>query len=134
VFGSLIEAMTFRAFVSLLTVLLLSPIAAVRAAAQDDDRAPQPAVRLSVNLERLKQKLAALPASDDERSLLALNYYLEVYGRAPRINLLEGFDAHIGPSPFGAPSHDDMRAIWTPEEFSSPVANLGSLFNWLSTR
>ena len=126
--------MTLRASVSLLTVLLLSPIAPVRAAAQDDDRAPQPAVRLSVNLERVKQKIAALPASDDQRSLLALNYYLEVYGRAPRINLLKGFDTQIGPSPFGAPSHDDMRAIWTPEEFSSPVANLGSLFNWLSKR
>jgi hypothetical protein len=126
--------MTLRATVSLLTVLLLSPIAPVRTSAQDVDRAPQPAVRLSVNLERVKRTLAALPASDDERSLLALNYYLEVYGRAPRINVLEGFDIHIGPSPFGAPSHDDMRAMWTPEEFSSPVANLGSLFNWLSKR
>ena len=133
-FGGLLEAMTLRAIVLLLTVLLLSPLAPVSAAAQDVDRAPQPAVRLSVNLERVKRKLAALPANDDERSLLALNYYLEVYGRAPRIDLLEGFDTHIGPAPFGGPTHDDMRALWTPQEFSSPVADLGSLFNWLSTR
>ena len=63
--------------------------------------------------------------------LLDLNYYLEVYGRAPRLNLLEGFDTHIGPVPFGGPSHADLRDLWTPEEFSSPVADLGSLFDWL---
>ena len=128
------NAMTLRAIVSLLTMLLLSPIAPVQADTQEVDRAPLPAVRLPINLERVKRKLAALPASDDERSLLSLSYYLEVYGSAPRIDLLEGFDTHIGPTPFGGPSHDDMRALWTPEEFSSPVVDLGSLLDWISNR
>ncbi len=126
--------MTLRAIVSVLGVLLLSPLAPVRAAAQDVDGAALPAIRLAVNLERVKRKLAALPASEDGRSILDLNYYLEVYGRAPRLDLLEGFDTHIGPVPFGGPSHADLRDLWTPEEFSSPVADLGSLFDWLLKR
>ena len=125
--------MTLRAIVSVLTVLLLSPLAPVQAAAQDVDGF-RPTVRVRVNLERVKRKLAALPASDDERSLLDLNYYLEVYGRAPRLNLLAGFDSHTGPVPFGGPSHADMRALWTPEAFRAPVVNVGSVFDWLRKR
>ena len=120
--------MTLRAIVSVLTVLLLSPLAPVRAAAQDVDGARLPAVRVSVSLERVKRKLAALPASDAERSLLDLDYYLEVFG------LLEGFDIDIGPVPFGGPSHADLQDLWTPREFRAPVADLGSLFDWLLKR
>ena len=132
--GSLLEAMTVRAIVFVLTMLLLSPLAPVQAAAQNVDGAPMPAMRLPVNLERVKRKLAALPASDNQRSLLDLNYYLEVYGRTPRLNLLAGFDSHTGPVPFGGPSHADMRALWTPEAFRAPVADLGSVFDWLRNR
>ena len=126
--------MTRRAIVSVLGVVLLSPLAPVHAAAQDVDGAARPALRVPVNLERVKRKLAALPVSDGGRSILDLNYYLEVYGRAPRLDLLEGFDTRIGPVPFGGPSHADLRDLWTPREFSSPVADLGSLFDWLSNR
>ena len=114
--------MTRRAIVSVLTVLLLSPLAPLQAAAQDVDGARLPEVRFVVNLERVKRKLASLPATDDTRSLLDLSYYLEVYGRAPRLNLLEGFDIHSGPVPFGGATHADLRALWTPKEFSTPAA------------
>ena len=124
--------MTRRAIVSLLTVLLLSPLAPVHAAAQDD--APLAAVELPVNLERLKRKLAALPASDEERSLLKLSFYVDVYGRAPRFDPLEGFDIHTGPVPFGGPSHADLRSLWTPEAFSAPAADLTSVLGWLFQR
>ncbi len=122
--------MALRSIVSVLTVLLLSPLALVQAAAQDVDGTWVRAVRVPVNLERVKRKLAALPASDDKRALVELSYYLEVYGRAPRLNLLEGFDSHNGPVPFGGPSHADMRALWTPEAFSTPAVDLSSLFGW----
>ena len=128
------QAMTLRALLSLLTVLLLNPPALVQTAAQDVDGARLPAVELPVNFERVKRQLAALPATDDERSILKLNFYVEVYGRAPRLDLLRGFDRHNGPVPFGGPSHADMRALWTPEEFSAPVANLGSALDWLVKR
>ena len=57
-----------------------------------------PAVTLPVNLERVTRMLTALPATDEGRSLLKLSYYLEVYGRAPRLDLLRGFDLHTGPA------------------------------------
>lgn len=111
-----------RAIVSLVTLLLLGPLAPVGAASQEADNALLPSVELSVNLARLKRKLAALPATDEERSILKLDFYVDVYGRLPQINVLEGFDLHTGPVPFGGAMHADMRDLWTPEEFSTPAA------------
>ncbi|MBQ02949.1 MAG: hypothetical protein FI737_14845 [SAR202 cluster bacterium] len=127
-------SMTQRAIVSVVAILLVSPCLRVDAAPQEGTVAPLQAVELPVNLERLKRKLAALPATDEERSLLKLNFYLEVYARAPRINPLEGFDIHTGPVPFGGPSDTDMRALWTPREFSTPAADLGSVLGWIFKR
>ena len=126
--------MSDRAIVPLLTVLLLSPLVSVDAAAQEADDASLPEVKFSVNLERLKRKLATLPAADEDRTSLRLSFYLSVYARAPRINPLLGFDLQSGPVPFGGPTHADMRELWTPEEFSAPVADLGSVLGWLLKR
>ena len=126
--------MTQRTIASLLTLLLLSTLASVDTAAQEINGAPLPAVELPVNLERVKQKLAALPATDEERSLLKLNFYVEVYGSAPRINLLEGFNLHTGPVPFGGPSHADLRNLWTPEEFRAHAVDLASVLGWILRR
>jgi len=119
----------------LLPILLASALAAVPAAAQDPGASdPLPSVDLPVNLERMKRQLATLPDSDAERSLLRLDFYISVYGRAPAINPLEGFDLHNGPVPFGAPTRDDLQALWTPEEFSAPVADLTKVLGWLLRR
>lgn len=126
--------MTQRTIVYLLAVVLLGPLVPAEAAAQKVNDAPLPAVELPVNLQRLKRKLAALPATDAERSILKLNFYLEVYGRAPRINPLDGFDIHTGPVPIGGPSHADMRELWTPQEFSTPAADLSSVIGWIFNR
>ena len=125
--------MTQRTIVSLLTVLLLSSLAPVQAATQEGDAAPRPS-ELGINFERVKRKLAALPAPDEERSLLKLSYVLDVYGLAPDILVFEGFDTLVGAVPFGPPTHAALRELWTPEEFSTPAADLGSLFNWLRKR
>jgi len=124
-----------RATVMLLAVLLPSLLAPVGVAAQQvAEPALLPAVELPVNLERVKQKLAALPATEEERSRLRLAFYLDVYGRAPRFNPLEGFDIHTGPIPFGAPSHADLRDFWTPEAFRAPVVDLTSVLGWIFNR
>ena len=89
-------------------------------------------IELPVNLERLNQRLAALPRDDDERPLI--EFYVEVYGQAPRVNPLLGFDRYNGPVNHGAPTHSEMVRQWTPEGFRAPVADLGSLINWLRRR
>ena len=89
------------------------------------------AVELPISLERIRRKLDRLPASDEERNLLRLDYYIEVYGHAPDLNVLDGFDIHNGPVPYGS-SHWDILAVTTPRHFKSPVANIGSVIGWTS--
>ena len=126
--------MTQRTLVSLFAVLFLGQIAPVRASAQESDGVREPVAIVSVNFERVKRKLAALPSPNAERSLLELSYYVEVYGRAPGIKMLEGFDTTFGPVNFGPPTHAALLDLWTPEEFSSPAMDLGSLFGWFHKR
>ena len=119
----------------ILLTALVSPALLAPSYGQDvNEQAPLPAVELPVNLERLKRRLAALPSAEDERTRLKLNFYVDVYGRAPRIDPLEGFDIHTGLVPHGGPSHADMMSQWTPEGFNVPVADLGSVLGWFFNR
>jgi len=93
---------------------------------------PLPAVELPVNLQRLKQRLASMPSHDEDRSLIKLNFYVEVYGRAPEINPLEGFDLHSGPVPYGLPSHDTMLQQMSPVAYQSGSSR--AVLGWLRNR
>src|SRR6185436_13199979 len=95
--------------------------------------APQVDVnRLPINLERIQRQLRQTTVRE-ERDGLNLRYIVDVYGRAPRIELFTKEDnLRFGQAPYGAPTHQDMLNIMTPQEFSAPAANMGNLFNWLS--
>ena len=104
-----------------------------------DSSAHQPtplrAEELPVSLERIKRKLAQVPPSQEFH--LRLAYYLEVYGRAPQLDIFEKFDLHNGPVPYGAPTHSDMVRHVTPQEFRSPAilsfgSSLNGLIGWLT--
>ncbi len=90
---------------------------------------PLPAEELPVPLERIKRQLDRLPPTH-ERSLLRLSYYIEVYGRLPRIDLVQGFDVHNGPVPYGAPTHAELLAVISPREFRPAVATLNNIIGW----
>ncbi len=77
-----------------------------------------PAEELPVSLERIKRKLAQVTPT--QSSLLRLDYYVEVYGRAPKIDILQGFDVHSGPVPYGAPTHADLLSQILPPESRAP--------------
>ncbi len=77
-----------------------------------------PAEELPVSLERIKRKLARVTPT--QSSLLRLDYYVEVYGRAPKIDVLQGFDVHSGPVPYGAPTHADLLSLILPPESHAP--------------
>jgi hypothetical protein len=88
--------------------------------------------RLPINLERIQRQLRQTTVRE-ERDGLNLRYIVDVYGRAPRIELFTKEDnLKFGQAPYGAPTHQDMLNIMTPQEFSAPAANMGNLFNWLS--
>ncbi len=103
---------------ALACVLVLS---AGRAVAQESTaESAEPvldAVELPVSLERIKRRLDKLPETKEGRSLLRLNYYIDVYGRAPGINVFESFDLHTGPIPYGAPSHYELLSAATPPQW-----------------
>ena len=82
--------------VGLAAMLAVASIAA--AAPQSDQQISHPIEnRLSKSdaPERIKRQLDRLPPTHTERSVLRLSYYIEVYGRLPRTDQVQGF----GPSP-----------------------------------
>ena len=118
-------------FPSVVLVFSLTIIAAGPATAQESFETPWfDAEALPISLERIKRQLARLPVRDEERNLLYLSYYVEVYGRAPRINVIQNFDIHNGQVPYGAPSHAEMIAVTTPREFRTPALMSFPLFGW----
>ena len=94
---------------------------------------PLPAEELSVSLERIKQKLAQLGPA--QSSLLRLDYYVQVYGRAPKIDVLQAFDVHSGPVPYGAPTHAELLSLILPPESPAPPLLLSpgiDIIGWIS--
>ncbi len=79
---------------------------------------PLPAEELPVSLERIKRKQAQVGSA--QSSLLRLDYYVEVYGRAPKIGVLQDFDVHSGPVPYGAPTHAELLSLNLPPESRTP--------------
>ena len=99
---------------------------------------PEPSVdvsRLPINLERIQRQLRRQSTVRDESEGLNLRYVVDVFGQAPRIELFPNRDFSLsGPAPYGAPTHQDMLRVMTPQEFSAPAANLGNLFRWFSDK
>jgi hypothetical protein len=99
---------------------------AVAAAGVGDSAEPV----VSLNLARVKRGLALLQEREGAGSLLRLEYRLSVYGVAPKIELLQGFDIQHGAVPFGGPTHADFMNMWEPKEFKAPTIPLMPLLRW----
>lgn len=121
--------MTARS-VCLTAVLLLG--LALPAAAQ------QPSVnvdKLPVDLARIQRQLRQQATVREEHNGLNLEYYVDVFGRAPRIELFPPMpNLFTAPPVYGAPTHRDMIQAITPQEHRAPAADLGSLFKWGSDK
>lgn len=102
------------------------------------DARPAPSIEvdeLPISIARIQRKLAQLPATTTEDNHgLRLNYYIEVVGKAPPIDVLRDFDVNSGPVPFSAPTHQDFLSFVTPQEFSTPPFDLSALMSWLAQR
>jgi hypothetical protein len=94
---------------------------------------------LPVSLNRIKRELDKTgPRERSTADGLRLNYYLDVYGKLPSLEMFRGFDLQFGPVPFGGPTHTEFLQLVTPQEFRSPPANLSNvaqaIAQWLSQR
>ena len=115
--------MSTRSVLPPIMVVLLAVLAVPTRAGQVAAGEVLSSTELPVSLERVRRKLDRLPSSQGERNLLRLNYYIEVYGRAPDLDLLKGFDIHDGPVPYSF-THSELLAVTTPRHFRPSVANV----------
>jgi hypothetical protein len=57
---------------------------------------------------------------------------VQVYGQAPRIEVLKGVDLFTGPVPGTAPSHNEFLQFVTPQIYRAPALPVSSLAYWLA--
>jgi hypothetical protein len=102
---------------------------------QSAAKAP-PSNELPVSLDRIRRKLSQAPPS--KSTGLKLEYYVEVYGKSPRLDYLAEFDATSGAVQYGSPTHREFLDLVTPQEFKSPPADLlggaMALMKWLAEK
>ena len=106
----------------IMLVLLVIPAAPMRTD-QVASKEVLSSTELPVLLERIRRKLDRLPSSQEERNLLRLNYYINVYGSPPELDLLKGFDIHHGPVPYLS-TRSELLRVTTPRHFQPAVATI----------
>lgn len=91
--------------------------------------------RLPVSLDRIRRGLQRATVRE-ERDGLSLRYFVEVWGQAPPLQLLDPrFDNLMhGPVPYGGPTHQEILNLITPREYRAPAADFGALLRWLAGR
>ena len=112
-----------------LTACLSSTLALPAAAQESVD-----VNKLPVNLERIQRQLQQATVRQNQDGL-RLDFLVDVYGRAPRIELWAPEpNLMTAPAPYGAPTHRQILEQITPQEFRAPAADFSSLFRWLSDK
>ena len=94
--------------------------------------APVDATKLGVSMSRIRKGLRVTESRQTASSTpLKIEYQLQVFGAAPRIDILQDFNiSPYAPLSYGAPTHNDFITQWTPQAFRSPVAPLSSIGLW----
>lgn len=82
-----------------------------------------------LSVSRVRSLLEREEARERTRSSdeLRLNYYIEVYGKSARIDVLKGFDFTSGAVQYGGMTHREFLDLTTPQAFRSPTMSLSSL-------
>lgn len=116
--------------------VLVSPVTAQERAPQPPSATPAPSAinvdRLPLDLHRIERQLKQAEETE-QRDGLRLQYFVPVYGKAPKIELFTpGESLRYGPTPGGGPTHSDMLQIMTPKEFQSPPMDFNALIQWLT--
>ena len=89
--------------------------------------------RLPLDLHRIERQLRQTSKREDHEGL-RLRYFVEVYGKAPKIEIFAPGESVTGPAPWGAPTHKDMLQLVTPKEFRSPPMDFAALMKWVSDK
>jgi hypothetical protein len=123
---------------ALIALLLSCPVPAW---AQDAQPEPPPAsdtqidaTKLGVSLERIQRGLRVTELREKARraGALHLEFEVQVYGVAPKIEVLKGIDLMTGEVPGSAPSHQQFRDFVTPVIYRTPGLPLSAGLFWLA--
>jgi len=91
------------------------------------------ATKLGVSLERIQRGLRLTETRDKQRqdgNALRLEFQVQVYGSAPKIEVLKGYDLFNGPVPGSAPTHRQFIDHVTPQIYRTPGLPLSALAFW----
>ena len=126
---------------ALLAVLLSwsSPAWAQDAAPAAPSAADTPidATKLGVSLERIQRGLRVTESREKEKlsgTALRLEYEVQVYGIAPRIEVLKGVDLFNGQVPGSAPSHRQFIEHVTPQIYRTQVMPISAFAGWAAAQ
>lgn len=118
-----------RVIAVLLAAVLAAPTAALAQAAQsapggvvprDQAAAAVDPSKMGISIDRIRRELRQANEETGTDDPLRLRFTVEVYGQAPKIDLLKDFPL-VGPVPYGAPTHQEVLDVLTPKEFRSPT-------------
>jgi hypothetical protein len=122
---------------ALTTWLLLAGLA-VPAIAQDQQAPAPPAqeqaidvTKLGVSLKRIQRGLFIAESREKQGGdAMHLEFNVQVYGKAPKIEVLKGIDLLNGAVPGSAPSHQQVIDFLTPQIYRTPVMPVSALAMW----
>jgi hypothetical protein len=119
-----------------LTTACLLLLLAVPAAAQDSQPPQGPddidATKMGVSLARIQKGLRIAEATEQKRpeSPLRLSFQIQVYGQAPRIDVLKDVDLFNGQVPGTPPTHKDVIEFLTPPMYRLPALPFAAFMGW----
>ncbi len=89
------------------------------------------ATKMGVSLSRI-QKGLRMTESTPERSTspLRLSFQIQVYGQAPKIDLLKDVDLLSGAVPGTPPTHREVIEFLTPQIYRTPALPISALMGW----
>ncbi len=91
--------------------------------------------RFGVSLERIQRGLRLTETRERQKqagTAMRLEYQVQVYGLAPKIEVLKGVDLFNGPVPGTAPSHRQFIDYVTPQIYRTPGLPLSASLFWLA--
>ena len=122
-------------------LVLLAMLAAASSPAWAQDQQPEPApsadtraidvTKLGVSLARIQKGLRTAETREKTNpGALRLEFNVQVYGTAPRIDVLQGIDLVNGAVPGTAPSHSQLIEFVTPQIYRTPTMPVSAFAAW----
>ena len=89
------------------------------------------ATKLGVSLSRIQKALqVAEPKPKESGTGLRLEFNIQVFGTAPKIEVLKGVDLVGGHVPGSAPTHQQFREFITPQMYRLPGLPISAFAAW----